>query len=537
MTSSALLTLITIVASIEGSQARVEGDLFGYLEVGDRGRVEYQITVGSEKRTIEVGDARVLEVGNDEARVRIESDRQVLKGFAVRFELPLERVEANGLAVGAGMAVALAAARADLTTAVESGKILSTRVGELERELAMVRSEGTAAERASLERVQRAESELADARAAVEAAEAARATTATQLEELEEEAGRLELGLSAAAREKQRLESALAETGGKLLERDQELAAMREEGAASLAQANQLRQQLETEQQTNEKGTARTIATEKRLEAVLAREEALSARVEGLEEELAEARTALARESDDSQASLEELGQRLETLQSELHAERGLRTASEAVAAEGSKAVTELQEKVAGLEGELAAERTRAADLDAALGESETKLAAARASRDSCEQGLAEVNEKLSEAQNKANEPASVDATGELVEEHVLAADPPSLAEIETVVLAWATAWSEQDIETYLGFYSPHYRPAGGETRTAWATVRRERLARPEFIKVTIQGLRFLEAGSAAAEVRFEQHYRSSTFEDLVTKTMALGLEGHEWKIVREEVQ
>ena len=92
---SALLTLIAIVASLEGDRANVEGDLLRYLHVGDRGTVFYELTVAREERTIDVGTAQVLSLDGTAGEVRIDSDRQILPGFGIRFEVPFERVETD----------------------------------------------------------------------------------------------------------------------------------------------------------------------------------------------------------------------------------------------------------------------------------------------------------------------------------------------------------------------------------------------------------------------------------------------------------
>lgn len=261
MSTSALLTLIAIIASIENGQATLEGELLDYLRPGDVGRVQYEITVGTRVRTIDVGAAEVLSVGGGEAQVRVESARQVLPGFVVRFEVPLGRAQVEEREAEADLVETLAAVEADLAVAVESGRLLSTRVAELESELARAR-------------------------------------------------------------------------------------AGRPTGAVPRATSEQL----------------------------------------------------------------------------------------------------------------------------------------------------------------------------------------------EARVRAWAAAWSEQNIQAYLGFYAQEYRPANGISRRQWEAQRRERLSAPGFVEVVLEEFEVISSAAETAEVRFEQSFRSDTFEDRVTKTLSLVLEAGMWRISTEEV-
>ncbi|HSH08690.1 MAG TPA: FimV/HubP family polar landmark protein, partial [Burkholderiales bacterium] len=109
----------------------------------------------------------------------------------------------------------------------------------------------------------------------------------------------------------------------------------------------------------------------------------------------------------------------------------------------------------------------------------------------------------------------------------------PSAAIRETVG-AWAKAWSARDVEGYLGFYSPAFKPADGQSRSAWAKLRRVRVAGPRFIEVTISNIEVLQRDDRRAAATFEQQYRSDRFQDRVTKTLEFAREGARWLIVEE---
>lgn len=110
------------------------------------------------------------------------------------------------------------------------------------------------------------------------------------------------------------------------------------------------------------------------------------------------------------------------------------------------------------------------------------------------------------------------------------------VAELADLVEAWALAWSEQRVDDYLYFYGRGFVPVGEFGRQAWEARRRQRIAAPEFIKVSVAFLDFEGRGSRGALVRFNQSYESNTFSDIVTKTLELAREDGIWKIVGETV-
>lgn len=112
----------------------------------------------------------------------------------------------------------------------------------------------------------------------------------------------------------------------------------------------------------------------------------------------------------------------------------------------------------------------------------------------------------------------------------------PTSVQLEARVRAWAEAWSSQDLGAYLGSYAAAYEPPG-TSRQEWEAQRTRRLLAPEFIEITIGSFELLSATPQRAAVRFEQSYRSDTFQDRVTKTLELVLDDGEWRIAREQAQ
>jgi len=103
------------------------------------------------------------------------------------------------------------------------------------------------------------------------------------------------------------------------------------------------------------------------------------------------------------------------------------------------------------------------------------------------------------------------------------------------VVDRWARAWSENDIATYLAHYAPDFEPAQGMSRAAWEAQRRQRIAKPRNIEVTIEAPKVVFTGDNRAKVTFRQHYRSDTFKASGTKTLDMVRQGGKWLIKREQ--
>ena len=114
------------------------------------------------------------------------------------------------------------------------------------------------------------------------------------------------------------------------------------------------------------------------------------------------------------------------------------------------------------------------------------------------------------------------------------AAKPNPKAEIEQTLKAWVAAWSNRDADTYLAFYDPGFKTPDGRPFEEWATERKARVTRPEFIKVEIGKLR-IEPKADTAKVRFQQSYESNILKDVSWKTLVLNRMDQAWKIVEEK--
>ncbi len=107
-------------------------------------------------------------------------------------------------------------------------------------------------------------------------------------------------------------------------------------------------------------------------------------------------------------------------------------------------------------------------------------------------------------------------------------------AEIAQIVMAWAKAWSSQNTGLYLSFYAHDFKTPGGETRTAWEAMRRERLGAPKFIHVGVRIGSISLADSAHATVKYYQTYRASNFKASGHKILLMVKAGDKWLIQEE---
>lgn len=109
-----------------------------------------------------------------------------------------------------------------------------------------------------------------------------------------------------------------------------------------------------------------------------------------------------------------------------------------------------------------------------------------------------------------------------------------AMQEIMAFVDDWSSAWSSQDVELYLSFYAPSFRPAAGSL-AKWRMQRHIRLKKPDYIQVTLSDMSLSEVNAEHVRVDFTQQYESSTYADSDRKRLDIIKVGGEWKIFREK--
>ena len=116
--------------------------------------------------------------------------------------------------------------------------------------------------------------------------------------------------------------------------------------------------------------------------------------------------------------------------------------------------------------------------------------------------------------------------------------EPAPDQQVWQTVEAWAAAWAGQRADDYLAFYGAGFEPADGVSRAAWEGIRRQRLAAPSFIRISLALLEVERPAAERATARFVQSYESDRFSDTVTKSLEMArTPDGAWKIVRESVE
>ena len=106
-------------------------------------------------------------------------------------------------------------------------------------------------------------------------------------------------------------------------------------------------------------------------------------------------------------------------------------------------------------------------------------------------------------------------------------------AQCEFAVKDWAAAWSAKDLKKYLGYYSDSFQPLTVADRDGWRQLRAARLNKPS-ISVELENVKAKQLSGDSCEVSFNQHYRSSDYNDDVAKVLVLKRENNGWKVIRE---
>ena len=105
---------------------------------------------------------------------------------------------------------------------------------------------------------------------------------------------------------------------------------------------------------------------------------------------------------------------------------------------------------------------------------------------------------------------------------------------IVDTINGWSNAWAAQNIDGYLAYYAPAFRPPSGLSRQRWEATRRQRIRAPRFIRITITNPDVKILGSTTAKLIFEQRYESNRFKDVTKKVLLMEKIGNQWQILRE---
>ena len=103
--------------------------------------------------------------------------------------------------------------------------------------------------------------------------------------------------------------------------------------------------------------------------------------------------------------------------------------------------------------------------------------------------------------------------------------------DVRAAVLAWASAWSKKDMNSYLGAYGKEFAAPGG--RKNWEDERKKRILGKNKISVQVSNLDVKVNGNTA-QAKFKQDYDADSLSVNSRKTLDMVREGNRWVIVRE---
>ncbi len=107
---------------------------------------------------------------------------------------------------------------------------------------------------------------------------------------------------------------------------------------------------------------------------------------------------------------------------------------------------------------------------------------------------------------------------------------------IDAMLNSWAQAWSNKNVGAYFSHYAADFKTPKGESRAAWEKFRRERIAAPKHIQVSVSAIKVSIKDDTHAQVTFRQHYKADTLNTSATKTLVLIKSGDKWLIQQERV-
>src|SRR5712691_8921180 len=136
----------------------------------------------------------------------------------------------------------------------------------------------------------------------------------------------------------------------------------------------------------------------------------------------------------------------------------------------------------------------------------------------------AEVKPAAGQAKSEATKPAEKPARPQ---------EGDGAAVLQTV-LAWASAWSNQKVESYLAFYAQDFKTPKGEARSQWEEARRQRISGPKKIDVAVESPKVVLKGENDAVINFRQVYRSDSLKVNSNKTLIMVRKEGRWVIQQE---
>lgn len=113
-------------------------------------------------------------------------------------------------------------------------------------------------------------------------------------------------------------------------------------------------------------------------------------------------------------------------------------------------------------------------------------------------------------------------------------AQPAADSRIVQTVHDWARAWSSQDYDAYIGYYTNDFSGDESQSREQWLAERKVRVTQKASIDVQVMSPEVRRIDEDSARVTFIQTYESRTYSDKVRKWLLMERTDQGWRIARE---
>lgn len=101
---------------------------------------------------------------------------------------------------------------------------------------------------------------------------------------------------------------------------------------------------------------------------------------------------------------------------------------------------------------------------------------------------------------------------------------------------AWAKAWENKDLNSYIAFYAPNFKPEEGSYE-AWVSHRRDRISKAQGIDIEISDLQVIPSFDKPDEyeISFVQDYQAKSYQERSKKVLTWKEDKGIWQIIREQ--
>lgn len=108
-------------------------------------------------------------------------------------------------------------------------------------------------------------------------------------------------------------------------------------------------------------------------------------------------------------------------------------------------------------------------------------------------------------------------------------------SDVQSTLDIWSSAWSAQDISTYVAQYVKGYSPSKSLRHSSWVKRRNAIISKPTFITLDLSNVQINALNDQKATAQFVQAYASDRYQDTVIKKLTLVQENGQWKIAKEK--